>query len=75
MSDFDNFKNFIFSEREKIYRDCSVFRGPIVTMKRVFDDEWLLVDSETDEILFIGSKEKILDEYDRRNQIERVKND
>ncbi len=53
----------------QVYHDCPVFRGPVVTMKKYLDDEWLLVDSNTDEILFIGSKEKIMDEYDRRNQI------
>ena len=51
------------------YRDCSVFKGPVVTMKKCWDDEWLLVDSKTDEILFKGNKDIIMDEYDKRNVI------
>lgn len=51
------------------YCDCSVFKGPVVTMKKCWDDEWLLVDSKTDEILFKGNKDIIMDEYDKRNVI------
>lgn len=65
----DKFNLFNFDENNKNI-DCSTFRGPFVTMKKYLDDEWLLVDSKTNEILFIGSKEKIMDEYDRRNEIQ-----
>lgn len=43
-------------------------RGPKVNAKRNWDGNWILENAKTKKPLLIGTKEQILEEYDRRNE-------
>ena len=45
-----------------------LLRGPVVNMRKHWDGEhWMLEDPDSRETLLIGTKEQIMDEYDKRN--------
>ena len=43
-------------------KETNFFKGPIVSMKKSWDDDWLLIDTNTREILFQGSKNAIMEQ-------------
>lgn len=45
-----------------------VLRGPKVNARRNWDGNWILENAKTRKPLLIGTKEQILEEYDRRNE-------
>lgn len=56
----------------KEIKESNFFKGPIVSMQKSWDDEWLLVDTNTRDILFQGSKSAILEQYDKLNDMVRI---
>lgn len=50
-------------------KESNFFKGPIVSMKKSWDDDWMLIDTNTREILFQGSKNAIMEQYDKMNDI------
>lgn len=50
-------------------KESNFFKGPIVSMQKSWDDDWLLIDNKTHDILFQGSKEAIMEQYDKLNDI------
>lgn len=49
-----------------------VFRGPFFSMKPhdLEDDTYFLIDNATEKPILIGTREQILEEYDRRNSLQ-----
>ena len=50
-------------------KETNFFRGPIVSMQKSWDDDWMLVDTNTRDILFQGSKNAIMEQYDKLNDV------
>lgn len=53
-------------------KESNFFKGPIVSMQKSWDDEWELVDTNTRDILFKGSKSAILEQYDIMNDVKEL---
>ena len=50
-------------------KESNFFKGPIVSMQKSWDVDWLLVDTNTRDILLQGSKKAIMEQYDKLNDI------